>query len=127
MYDARKLFLGLSATHIRGTDVDTGDPLLTIPADQIVVTGGVRLFGEKLLAGGRLRFVADQDRVPTGVVASDAFTTVDLFGQYIINDNVTLNLNLDNLLDKAYIQYRDQSYSPGFNAKLAVTVRFGAE
>lgn len=48
-------------------------------------------------------------------------------GFRVAPSNVTLNLNLDNLLDKAYIQYRDQSYSPGFNAKLAVTVRFGAE
>jgi hemoglobin/transferrin/lactoferrin receptor protein len=127
MYDARTWFFGLAATHIRGTDEGTGAPLLTIPADQIVVTAGVRTHGEKLVAGGRIRLVGDQHRVPTGVTPTDAFTTVDLFGQYIVNDNVTLNLNLDNLFDKAYIQYRDQSFSPGFNAKLAVTVRFGAE
>lgn len=132
MYDARTWFFGISATHIRGTDEGTGDPLLTIPADQIVLTGGFRAFGEKLVAGGRLRLVDDQHRVPPATppatpITSKAFTTVDLFAQYIVNDNVTLNLNLDNLFDKAYIQYRDQSYSPGFNAKLAVTVRFGAE
>ncbi len=127
MYDARTWFFGLSATHIRGTDEGTGDPLLTIPADRIVLTAGFRAFGEKLVAGGRVHFVDDQHRVPAGVTPSEAFTTVDLFSQYIVNDNITLNLNLDNLLDKAYIQYRDQSFSPGFNAKLAVTVRFGAE
>lgn len=132
MYDARAWFIGLSATHIRGTDEDTGDPLLSIPADQIVLTAGFRAFGEKMVAGGRVRLVDDQHRVPPATppatpLTSEAFTTVDLFGQYIVNENVTLNLNLDNLFDKAYIQYRDQSYSPGFNAKLAVTVRFGAE
>lgn len=130
MYDARTWFLGVSAARIRGTDEDTGDPLLTIPADQIVLTGGIRAYGERLIAGGRVRLVADQNRVPPAtppITPGEAFTTVDLFGQYIVNDNVTLNLNLDNLFDKAYIEYRDQSYSPGFNAKLAVTVRFGAE
>ena len=127
IYDARTWFFGLSATHIRGTDEGTGDPLLTIPADRIVLTAGFRAFGEKLVAGGRVHLVDDQHRVPAGAIPTDAFTTVDLFSQYIVNDNITLNLNLDNLLDKAYIQYRDQSFSPGFNAKLAVTVRFGAE
>ena len=127
IYDARTWFFGLSATHIRGTDEGTGDPLLTIPADRTVLTAGFRAFGEKLVAGGRVHLVDDQHRVPAGAIPTDAFTTVDLFSQYIVNDNITLNLNLDNLLDKAYIQYRDQSFSPGFNAKLAVTVRFGAE
>jgi hemoglobin/transferrin/lactoferrin receptor protein len=127
MYDARTWFFGVAATHIRGTDEGTGAPLLTIPADRIVLTAGFRAFGEKLIAGGRVHLVDDQNRVPAGAIPTDAYTTVDLFSQYIVNDNVTLNLNLDNLFDKAYIQYRDQSFSPGFNAKLAVTVRFGAD
>jgi hemoglobin/transferrin/lactoferrin receptor protein len=127
MYDARIWFLGLSATHIRGTNEDTGEPLLTIPADQIVVTAGLRAFREKLIAGARARFVDDQHRVPTGAVPTDAFTVVDLFSQYEVNEQITLNFNVDNLFDVAYIQYRDQSYSPGLNAKFTVTVRLGAE
>ena len=106
---------------------DTGAPLLTIPADQITLTAGFRAFEQKLSAGARLHLVDAKDDVPSGTAPTDGFATVDLFAQYVVNDKVTLNLNLDNLLDKAYIQYRDQSYSPGFNARLTMTMRLGAQ
>lgn len=127
IYDARFWFLGFSAAHIRGTNEDTGAPLLTIPADQIVVTAGIRALNEKLIAGARARFVDDHHRVPTGATPADAFTVVDLFTQYEVNNSITLNFNVDNLFDANYIQYRDQSFSPGLNAKFTLTMRLGAE
>ncbi|MGE3066900.1 MAG: TonB-dependent hemoglobin/transferrin/lactoferrin family receptor [Hyphomicrobiaceae bacterium] len=127
MYDARTWFFGVGGTHIRGKNADTGAPLLTIPADQITLTAGFRAFEQKLSAGARLHLVDAKDDVPSGTAPTDGFATVDLFAQYVVNDKVTLNLNLDNLLDKAYIQYRDQSYSPGFNARLTMTMRLGAQ
>lgn len=63
-YDARLWFASIGAQHIRGTNEDTDQPLLTIPADQITLTAGFRAFDDKLLAGSRVRLVASQDRVP---------------------------------------------------------------
>jgi hemoglobin/transferrin/lactoferrin receptor protein len=130
MYDARSWFFGLSASMLRGTDDTTGQPLLNIPAHKVVLTTGFRTFEERLVAGTRVRFVADQDRVPNitnaASLITDAYTVVDLFAQYAVNDSMTVNLNIDNLFDQNYRNYLDQSNSPGFNARVGVTVRLGA-
>jgi hemoglobin/transferrin/lactoferrin receptor protein len=125
-YDARSLFVGVAATHIRGTDDATGLGVDSIPADQVVLTGGVRMMDNKLIAGGRVRFVAKQDRVTTAALASDSYNVVDLFGQYIVSDNVTVNLNVNNLFDVEYRPFLTQLNDPGFNARLGVTIRLGA-
>jgi hemoglobin/transferrin/lactoferrin receptor protein len=127
MYDARFWFLGVGAARIRGTDDTTGQPLLTVPADQITLTTGFRAFEDRLIAGTRIRLVDAQDRVPTGTAPVDGYTVVDLFGQYELNDAMTINLNVDNVFDRAYIQYLDQSYSPGLNARIGMTIRVGAK
>lgn len=125
-YDARLWFVGLGASRVRGTNDETGEGLLTIPADQLTLTAGVRALQDKLVAGVRTRFVADQDRVPVGTPPGEAYTLVDLFAAYQATDNATLNLNINNLFDETYMQYRDSENSPGFNARLGLTMRLGA-
>ena len=84
------------------------------------------MFDNKLVAGGRVRFVASQHRVADAALASDAYNIVDLFGQYIVSDSTTLNLNINNLFDVAYRPFLTQLNDPGFNARLGVTIRLGA-
>lgn len=127
MYDARTWFLGVGAHRIRGTDDSTGEGLVTVPADQITVTAGVRLMEKKLIAGARVRFVSEQTRLPAGVPPAESYELVDLFGQYILTDQITLNLNVNNLFDVAYRPHLAQSNDPGFAARMGVTVRFGAK
>jgi hemoglobin/transferrin/lactoferrin receptor protein len=126
-YDARTWFVGVAATHIRGTNDLTGFGIDSIPADQVVLTGGVRMYDRKLIAGGRVRFVAKQDRVEDPLLATGSYNVVDLFGQYIVSDSVTLNLNVNNLFDVAYRPHLTQLNDPGFNARLGVTIRLGAK
>lgn len=130
-YDARSWFLGLSAHHIRGTNDDTGEGLYSVPADQIIMTAGFRAFDEKLTAGARARFVGKQDRfVEGGTAASEhaeAYQTLDLFAQYEVNEIATLNLNIDNVFDETYRQHTDQYNSPGFSARVGLTMRLGAD
>lgn len=101
-----------------------------MPADQVTVTAGFRAFDDKLVAGGRVRFVAAQDRFIEGENAAmrhtDSYNVVDLFAQYEATDNVTLNVNIDNLFDQTYRQHLDQYNSPGFSARAGLTMRFGA-
>ncbi|MGQ0456020.1 MAG: TonB-dependent hemoglobin/transferrin/lactoferrin family receptor [Hyphomicrobium sp.] len=125
-YDARIWFVSIGASRVRGEDDATGIGLLSIPADQATFTLGVRAFEEKLVAGVRARFVADQDRIPAGTPPGEAYTLVDLFAEYEATDNATLNFNVNNLFDETYIQYRDSLNSPGFNARFGLTMRFGA-
>jgi hemoglobin/transferrin/lactoferrin receptor protein len=131
MYDARAWFAGIAAHRIRGTNEDTGEGLYSIPADRVVLTAGFRALDQRLTAGSRVHFVAAQDRLPAAfagsavVLPSEAYTLVDLFAQYEISENATLNLNIDNLFDVNYRQYLDQQNSPGLNARMGLTVRFG--
>lgn len=127
-YDARSWFAIVGASRIRGTDEETGNPLLSVPADQITATLGFRALDNKLVAGVRARFVAEQDRVPPSsvVVPSDSYTIVDLFAQYQITDNALINFNVDNVFDTEYRQYLDLLNDPGLNARVGLTMRLGA-
>jgi hemoglobin/transferrin/lactoferrin receptor protein len=133
--------VGVNAARIRGTNDETDNPLLTIPADQVTVTVGFRALSDKLVVGARARFVAEQDRTPPidtstldprnptvsrELLATDAYTVVDLFAQYEVSDQATLNLNIDNLFDENYRQYLDLVNSSGFSARVGLTMRLGA-
>ena len=90
-----------------------------------------RFFDQRLVAGTRITVVDSHQGGSTeaGSVypASDAYALVDLFAQYQFNENATLNLNIDNVFDKEYLQYLNQQNSPGLNARIGLTMRFGAE
>lgn len=130
MYDARAWFLGLGAHYIRGTNEENGEGLYSVAPPQLTLTAGFRAFDNKLVAGARGRFVAEQDRVPvstsTTLLPSDGYGLLDLFGQYQFNENATLNLSIDNVFDRNYREYLDRENSPGLSARVGMTVRFGA-
>jgi hemoglobin/transferrin/lactoferrin receptor protein len=127
-YDARLWFVGISASHIEGVNDDTDERLISIPADQITVTAGFRVLNDKLVAGARARFV-DEQAPPTGVTTipfSESYALLDLFAQYEISEQFTLNANIDNVFDENYVQYLDLQNSPGLNARVGLTMRLGA-
>jgi hemoglobin/transferrin/lactoferrin receptor protein len=128
-YDARSWFASVSAHHIRGENDATGAQLISIPADQVALTVGVRALEERLVAGARARFVAERDDVPAGatVLATSAYTVLDLFADYKATDFATVNLNIDNVFDETYLQYLDAQNSPGLNARIGLTMRLGAK
>lgn len=130
-YDAGAWFAGVGAHRIRGTDDDTGEGLYSIPADQVTLTVGFRALQEKLVAGARTRFVGKQDRFVEEDTAAhqhaEAYTEVDLFAQYEVTEITTVNLNIDNLFDETYRQHTDQYNSAGFNARIGMTMRLGAQ
>jgi hemoglobin/transferrin/lactoferrin receptor protein len=135
-YDAGKWFAGVAAHRIRGKDDDTGQGLISVPADQVTVTAGFRAFNDKLVAGGRVRFVGSQDRFveenegnsppPRAFRHAEAYNVVDLFAQYEATENTIVNLNIDNVFDENYRQHLDQYNSPGFGARVGLTMRLGA-
>jgi hemoglobin/transferrin/lactoferrin receptor protein len=136
VYDAHAWFVGVNASRVRGTNEDTGVPLLTVPADKVVVTAGFRALSDKLVAGARAQFVAAQNRVPPlpdpnsisqELLPTDAYTVVDLFAEYVLSEQATLNVNIDNVFDENYRQYLDLTNSPGLNARVGLTMRLGAQ
>lgn len=53
-YDTGRMFIGLSATFLDSTDESTGDPLTSVPPDQIVGTLGFRMMENALVIGGEV-------------------------------------------------------------------------
>lgn len=129
-YDAGSWFAVLAAQHITGKNEDTGARLTTVLPDRASATLGFRFFDQRLVAGTRITVVDSHDAGSTeaGSVypASDSYTLVDLFAQYEFNEHAVLNLNIDNVFDEDYLQYLNQQNSPGLNARIGLTVRFGA-
>lgn len=128
VYDAGGYFAGLRAHRIRGDNLETGQPLVSIPADQITVSGGIRLMQERLTLGGEVQFVAAQTRVPTDqtlYTETDSYRLVNLFAEYEVNDWLSFDARLNNITDQEYRNYLELVNSQGFNAKVAMTVRWG--
>jgi hemoglobin/transferrin/lactoferrin receptor protein len=130
-YDARSWFAILTAQHITGKNEDTGEKLVTVLPDRASATIGFRFLDERLVAGTRVTVVDSHDAGSTesGSVypESDSYALVDLFAQYQFNEHAILNLNVDNVFDKEYVQYLNQQNSPGLNARVGLTMRFGAQ
>ena len=132
-YDAGSWFTIVTAQHITGKNEDTGERLTTVLPDRASATLGFRFFDQRLVAGTRVTVVDSHGGGSTGggtgsvYHASDSYTLVDLFAQYEFNEHATLHLNIDNVFDKEYLQYLNQQNSPGLNARIGLTMRFGAE
>lgn len=126
-YDARAWYVGLVGSTIRGDDLTLGVPLQSIYPDRLAINGGIRLLDEKLVLGGRITFVAAQDRLPASAqtLASKAYTLLDLNASYAVTADSRAFVSLDNVTDVRYRRYRDGDDSPGFTARFGFTTRFG--
>ncbi|MCA0433257.1 MAG: TonB-dependent hemoglobin/transferrin/lactoferrin family receptor [Proteobacteria bacterium] len=131
-YDAGWIFASVAASIIRGENMSTNDPLVTVPADKVVSTLGFRFLEEKAVLGARWLAVAEQDSV-AGMVdvqgspypTSDAYNVVDLFATYRVNESVNVALNVNNVFDEDYRRYLDGSDSPGRSVMLTLEARLG--
>jgi hemoglobin/transferrin/lactoferrin receptor protein len=127
-YDALDWFVGLSGHHIRGEQVATGIPLLTIPPDMIAATLGVRFFDRKLTAALRWQAVADKDatEVPPGATPREGYNLVNFYLGYQPTPDILTALTVENLLDEYYVRYLDGLPSPGITFKGQIKIRFGS-
>jgi hemoglobin/transferrin/lactoferrin receptor protein len=146
-YDAGDWFVGLAGSHLRGKNVDTGDPLASIPPDKIVTTLGVRLFDRKLTASVRWAAVAakkpgdipdlDNNGIPD-FLPTDAYNLVNLYLAYEPTSGVVASFGIENLLNEYYVPYLAGAPNipgsppgiifpgPGITYKAGVHIRFGA-
>lgn len=103
-----------------------------VPADlSVSLTAGMRLFEEKLTVGGRVthngsRVVpisgsVDRQRTPMWL----PYTTVDAFASYKLNDNLTVDVQAQNLFDRYYIDAMDGwNPAPGRTVRASLTAKF---
>ncbi|WP_157775329.1 TonB-dependent hemoglobin/transferrin/lactoferrin family receptor [Hartmannibacter diazotrophicus] len=125
MYDAGAYFGGISASVIDGTNEDTGEALATVPAAKIVTTAGMRFLERRLSLGAQLESVFAQDDVPSTVSPSDAYNLVNLFASWQATDNLSLGLEVKNLLDETYTEYLSDQPSAGVTVLFSLNARLG--
>lgn len=122
-YDAGGWFAGVAGSHIRGRDVETGDPLLSVPPDQVTVLAGVRFWDRKMSASVRYAAVAAKKDVPVGTNPRDAYNLLNMYLTYQPNDNVMAVLSVENLLNEYYVRYPELLPQPGITVKASVKIR----
>lgn len=123
IYDAGGWFAGVSGHHIRGRDMATGEPLLTVPPDQVAVLAGVRFWDRKMTASVRYAAVAAKKDVPAGVNPRDAYNLLNLYLTYQPTEDVMAVLSVENLLDEYYVRYPQILPQPGITVKASLKVR----
>ena len=144
-YDAGLWFGGISGQIIKGTNLSDGQPLATIPPDQISFLLGVRGFDRKLSVAMRWTAVAAKplSQIPlqegdTGLVPvfdpTPAYNLVNLYIGYQPVPDVLAAFSIENLLNVDYTKYMCCSTaagyvvpSPGITFKGSLTVRYGVK
>ena len=101
------------------------------PKEKLSVTLGTRAFDERLTLGGRATYVGQRlsESNGTGRLITpnwNPYTIVDLFASYKINDRMQLDLNIDNVGDRFYIDALEDGFNPGPGRTLrgTLTVNF---
>lgn len=147
-YDNGRFFGGLTATKYFKTSFCSdstgrlqcyagGNPssygMLHVPPEfSATLTLGARLMQDRLQLGARVTHVGNRaaSRLETGgytaMVIWKPYTTVDLFGSYDLTDRVSLDLAIDNVTDRYYMDALNLGLmpSPGRTVRLGLTAKF---
>ncbi|MEM9330605.1 MAG: TonB-dependent hemoglobin/transferrin/lactoferrin family receptor [Pseudomonadota bacterium] len=127
-YEYENFFSTFAYSRVRGTDIVTGEALMSIRPDAFSATAGFRLMDDQLTVGGRVTAVAQQDRIPTGGLIGlqgNSYELVDLFASYEPNETARYSVVLNNITDEQYTRYLDVNASEGFSATFTATFKIG--
>lgn len=114
----------------RGRNLSEDAPLF-VPPTKLVVGTEWRDAAGRFAAGATARIVAEQDRVPEGILRTAGFGVVDLHGSLdlapLAGHPLTLRARLENLTDKVYSEPYGGSLEPGRNLIVALDYAFRAD
>jgi len=132
-YDSDYVFAGVAASLIRGDNRFTDQPLTSIAPDEVFLTIGGKIPEHDVRFGWDARFVAAQDRVPSGTNTTglryQAFDVHDMFASWKPQDGPLTGFEVvgrvDNIFDERYQEYL-QTAGPakGRTFKLSVARTF---
>ncbi len=102
--------------------------IYAMPKRKITVDGGLRFFDQDLVVGMSATFVQPQDNfgaadLSTVVGKYFSYRVFDFYSSYKINDTVSVSLNVNNLLDEAYVQGSGGTFSPAPGRTGVLTLR----
>jgi hemoglobin/transferrin/lactoferrin receptor protein len=151
VYDAGRWFAGFAASHVRGKNVQTNEPLASVPPDSMTTTLGARFLERKMTVA--LRWQAFDGKKESDIphtpppssdpvfLPSKPYSLVNLYANYQFNPDVLATFSVENLFDHQYTPYMstypveagpfgppDGSLSipgPGITVKAGIKVRFG--
>ncbi|HJQ56623.1 MAG TPA: TonB-dependent hemoglobin/transferrin/lactoferrin family receptor [Vineibacter sp.] len=127
-YTSGNWFGSIGAALIRGENKVTNQPLASIPGDKVALTLGYQIPRWDVVVGGRAKFVASQNRVPTGVRKTEGYALFDLFASWQPSDGplrgARFDIGVDNLTDKRYRDHQAANLDPGLNFKVAASFQF---
>ncbi|GLQ10676.1 TonB-dependent heme/hemoglobin receptor family protein [Devosia yakushimensis] len=144
-YDARQFWIGGSATWLQtewgqqvavtgaGADVTDGKVFMWAgdvpPKFKVTLDGGVRLLDETLTLGATVTHVTptlthEQSFSEDGAYLTDAYTSVDLYGAYALNENATIRLGIANAFDVNYVPAGSRYPAPGRTVTLSLNAKF---
>lgn len=141
VYDAGLWFAGVSGNLLEGQNRTTGIGLATlIMPKKVTATAGVRLLDRRLVLSAQWLSFAANNRVPVGYLPATSGDLVNLYAAWQPTQDITLNLALENVLNRYYRPYaipgagtdgttqNDVLFSspgPGFVIKGGLKVHFG--
>ncbi|MCP9484111.1 TonB-dependent receptor [Shimia sp. CNT1-13L.2] len=122
-YTSDRFFINLSGQLLEGRDLSTGSKLSEIPPARVTLSGGFYSKDGRSTYGARLTATASQ-KDSGGVVRTPSWSTVDLFYNRDLGENMTFSLALNNILDATYTIHLQTEPQPGFNAQASLVFRF---
>jgi len=115
-----------SAAYLRGDNESTDEPLSSIPPWKIVT--GIRYQRSKWWSEAAVRFVGNQDRLPSDdpkyPEGTGSFTVMDLRGGFDFDFGLGFFMALNNIFDELYSEPFNNRPEPGINLRATVRYRF---
>lgn len=121
-YETDGFYLLAGYQRLRGDDLERGEPLQSIPADEVVMTAARRWGAIDLETGVRLSISRAQDRVPSRPFTIDAtpsHETLDLFATWRPGEALRIDFGVSNALDQAYRRHLSQIKQPGRTVRIS--------
>lgn len=149
IYDLGWSFINLTGAFIDAELIDTknpkyeGQPLDNTPLDKFSATLGFRAFEDQLIFGGQFLAIGEIKRtqrssgsgpgqVDGETQYSDGFELVNLFANWIVSENLKIDLAVENLFDVSYTDPQSAwaydsfvEQGKGRTFKISLTTRFG--
>ena len=124
-YSLKQFYLRLGASTMEGIDETTGEPLNTIPADEITLTAAYLVRSAGLTLGYRGEFARAQEEVSGAFAAPTAgYSLHSLFAtwkpQSGFLEGTDVRFGVDNLSDKTYRRHLSSLDAEGRTFKLTV-------
>lgn len=127
-YATRRMFVRAGYSAVEGENRLTGQPLNTVPADELDLTVGYRFLERSLVAGWRGEFAADQEDIGPGGRRTGGYGVHNLFLTWTPQDGAFEGLEVraavDNLFDKQFRRHLSSLDAEGRTFKLTLARTF---